>query len=301
MTKWLKTTLLLAICGAFVGWAGVSTASTLFSDNFDAYSTGNLCPQGDWTCANGYPQVQGTNYVSSPYAITFGMQIIGRHSFSAVEQGTFSFNVYFDSETTEFNFAVREGSNYKCQANINTSTDKVNLGYRAEYELMSFTFNVDTWYLVKLRFRSTDDKNQICINTTCSDWVECRYFGVQTFTTLDMLNFKGADSGYSTNAVVDDVLMTDTITETPAVYITTPESSSTITDDSTLLVGGWTNIDSDTWTNIKLAFNDLQITETSGIVNIPITDDDGTFEIPLSDFNIPNNGGWILRSIVEND
>jgi len=87
----------------------------------------------------------------------------------------------------------------------------------------------------------------------------------------------------------------------PSVFITTPESSSIITEMETELVGGWTNINSSIWKNIKLAFNDLQISETSGIVNIPIDADNGNFSIPLSSFNITNNGGWNLRSIIEND
>jgi hypothetical protein len=85
------------------------------------------------------------------------------------------------------------------------------------------------------------------------------------------------------------------------IFLTTPESGSTITDDSTELVGGWTNIDSETWTNIKLAFVDLQINETSGVVNVEIDDDNGNFSIPLSDFAVPNNGGWNLRAVVENE
>ena len=85
------------------------------------------------------------------------------------------------------------------------------------------------------------------------------------------------------------------------IFLTSPASASTITDASTELVGTWSGIDSEIWTNIKIAFNDFQIGETSKIVNVPITGDAGGFSITLSDFEITKNGDWTLRAIVENE
>lgn len=111
------------------------------------------------------------------------------------------------------------------------------------------------------------------------------------------------DSGANWIAIngQDFYFITQDIVLSSQITITAPVTGTTITDDTTLLEGTWANIDHTTWTNIKIAFNDLQIGETSSIVNVPITSDDGNFSIPLSSFNISNNGGWTLRAIVENN
>jgi hypothetical protein len=87
----------------------------------------------------------------------------------------------------------------------------------------------------------------------------------------------------------------------PAINILTPETGTTITDTSTLLTGEWISIDSTTWTDIKIVFNDYQISGSSKIVYVALDADDGDFSIPLSDFEITNNGGWTLTAIVENE
>ena len=84
------------------------------------------------------------------------------------------------------------------------------------------------------------------------------------------------------------------------IFLTSPASASTITDDTTELVGTWSGINSDIWTDLKIAFNDLQIGETSKIVYVPITADSGSFSITLSDFEITKNGVWTLTAIFEN-
>jgi hypothetical protein len=84
------------------------------------------------------------------------------------------------------------------------------------------------------------------------------------------------------------------------ITIANPESGSTITDDATELEVNWDNIDSETWTEIKIAFNQLQTNETSAVYTKQITTDSGNFSVPLSVFQIITNGSWTLRAVVEN-
>lgn len=88
--------------------------------------------------------------------------------------------------------------------------------------------------------------------------------------------------------------------EPSLLTIISPENGSTITDLSTNLVVDWSNIDHTYWTDIKIAFNDYLIGETSKIYDYTINADSGEFSIPLSIFGISKNGYWTFNSVVEN-
>lgn len=85
------------------------------------------------------------------------------------------------------------------------------------------------------------------------------------------------------------------------ITITAPVNGSTITTFATNLEVSWTGIDSDYWTNLKIAFNDYQIGETSKIYDKELDADSGSFSIPLATFEITKNGLWTLSAIVENE
>jgi hypothetical protein len=297
MKKLLFLTLILAICCIFIAKTGICSATTLFSDNFDSYETGALGTQNNWEWANNSATIRNDIYNSPPNSISFGTQTIARHIFTAQSSGTFKGKIYFDLTTTEFNFYLGSDTTPKCQVYIDTQAGKVysDIYIYTPAELLSFNFSLDTWYDFYFRFDSTGSVNQFCLENICSEWVACRYGGLQTFTTLNKLNFKGADSSNSTSALIDDVFISDSITPDPAIFISTPTTATTITNNSTNLTGGWTTINPDIYHSITLYFNSNFIGEQSVAKIIPITSSTGSFSIPLTDFGITANGQWNLK------
>ena len=314
MTKLLKTTLILAICGAFVGWAGVCIATDIFTDNFDAYSTGNIVGQGSWIRDSGntnWAQIFNDNYVSYPNSLYLPHTEINTQnsvskSFDEVCEGSIEFKFKMVNSVggnqDEISVALYETNVPSVVSRFYIGGDNLEVRGRVSsgdgnYIILG-TIENDIWY----KFGSEWDciEKKVRYNFNENGWSEWYNSSMNSSDPANLIviyhQFKA--TGGQNDFYIDDI---KEYYYTPAVYLTTPVSGSTITDDSTELVGGWTNIDSTTWTNIKISFNDYQITESSGVVNVPITDDYGTFEIPLSDFNIPHNGGWTLATIVENN
>jgi hypothetical protein len=93
--------------------------------------------------------------------------------------------------------------------------------------------------------------------------------------------------------------LANTPTETEVV-ITHPSINATITSDSDNLTGNWWNINPNAWGFVHFSFINETSQENSQEYSLPITDNNGTFSIPLSSFGITENGTWDLKVQAEN-
>jgi hypothetical protein len=84
------------------------------------------------------------------------------------------------------------------------------------------------------------------------------------------------------------------------VVITHPSNNSEITSDSENLTGNWWNINPNAWGFVEISFINETSHESSENYSLPITDDNGTFSIPLSAFGITENGDWDIKIQAEN-
>lgn len=291
---------LIFLCLIFALNSGFVFASNIFTDNFDAYFTGNLSPQGGWEYANAPAQVGSSQYVSFPNSVGLGTQQIIRHSFIAQEEGTFGGKIRWGS-TTEMNFYLRTGNETPdCHIAVDANNgDVFNDLHSYNLKILDIApFNTNTWIEFKMRFRASDDKTQFCIGNDCSAWVECRYGGLQTFNTIDKLNFKGADSPFNTSIYIDDVYLSAEIADGPVVNITSPVIGSTITDLSTHLVGTYSGLDPNLYQSIHIGFTSgaLGLSTTAKIISPIPAGGSGSFDVPLSDFGFQSNGTFTFRS-----
>jgi len=279
---------------------GFIFATDIFTDNFDAYFTGNLSPQGGWEYANSPAQVVNTQYVSYPNGVSLGTQQIIRHTFTAQEEGTFGGRIRWGS-TSEMNFYLRTGNETPdCHIAVDANNgDVFNDLHSYNLKILDLDpFNTNTWIEFKMRFRASDDKTQFCIGEECSEWVECRYGGLQTFSSIDKLNFKGADSPYHTSIYIDDVYLSAEISDGQVVNITSPVIGSTITDLSTHLVGTYSGIDPLLYQSIHVGFTSgaLGLATTAKIISPIGEGGSGSFDVPLSDFGFQSNGTFTFKS-----
>lgn len=301
---------------ALVGYGDV------ISDEFDSYSLGNLAGQGDWLSGGTLePQVVNTNcYYGNCVEYDTSSQNDDDYAYNSTTcytdlvDSSGSQTAWFRvSQYPTSNRATLLGFNYQSGTSgahwlwLQTDGSLIASFSQGIVEIKD-EVPLDTWF--KITF-SWGDVGAGCDETHMSaSWQYNDETALYSYSCMwaNTFNWCYLNTGlwknvYDSNATavyeMDDVgLVSDK--SGSAIFLTAPVSGSTITDDSTELVGGWQNIDSETWTNIRLAFVDLQINETSNVVNVEIDDDNGNFSIPLSEFNVPNNGGWNLRAIVEN-
>lgn len=312
MKNWAKTTLILAICGLFGAWMAVCYASTPFDDGFEAYTLGDVAGQGIWThrSSSGVYNVVDTEHYAGSKSLEATKGSTGRIDAMGgtdISAGTWTW--WLKTTTTSgMNIilqSVDSNPELGC-GNIfvgNHTSNKVSIyDMSGGYPIIDFDdMPLGEWWQLTIEWDWGTGNYRAKVNDgDWSGWVHM-YNACWTGDPLPAgTGIQGVRlfTNGTASTFIDNI---GNVVVPSEIYLTSPTTGSTITDDTTELVGGWTNIDSTTWTNIKIAFNDLQISETSGLVNVPITADDGTFSIPLSQFHIPNNGGWTLRAVVENN
>ena len=183
----------ILIVAVFIAFGLLSTktpilGASIFNDNFDSYSAGDLAGQGDWTCDYSFWNVNSANYFSSPNSIVDEASsfVSSCHKTGASSTiGSFSFEIKTtncgsgSSRNEEFDFRF-SGSPYIQQPFIRISKDNDTGLCRVENEAITDirqvplnTFNdwtkfsvswkleIDNYYYFKWRYGTTTETDWI--------------------------------------------------------------------------------------------------------------------------------------------
>ena len=163
----------------FLVSASVCSAATIFTDNFNSYSDGNINNQGGWS-GSSFTNVQGEMVfegakavqIYNPYPGTFNIEKLGTLT------GDGRITVYLQGHiggTTHpvFEITLKEGSTVMLSAKAYTG---FGFGYyNADVAGNSFLSPLimasDAWYAVQIEWRSSDHKARYRINDgNFTDW-----------------------------------------------------------------------------------------------------------------------------------
>jgi len=306
MKKSLLLTLILALCCGFISIVDVCYATDVFTDNFDSYALGSLASQGSWSVGLGW-EVVNDLYHSAPQSIhtttcNTCTELATLDNPSANGTGSFWFYLAPDTDTSDY-------------AGLELSLDQTDPLKRCGYWNITPYYGDGIFHIAN-SVGPLDGMPDISLGV----WHLITFIWSAGSPTTYTLSLDGGTPSAPLNCSGDNMIINRyTLTEknsySNSIYvdnfgaetkvssilsITSPETGSTITDDTDEITISWFYIDSLEWTNIKMLFNDYQISESSAIVNVPITSDNGSADVPISAFNLGHNGGWILTAIVEN-
>lgn len=173
-----------------------------YEQNFDSLSTGNLSGQDSWTyIAGAQPQVQGSVFESSPYAVSGDPDInVGtyRDVTAANDDGTIVYvSMRMTSSSTVDNVGVRFGSGGTHIATLymnaqnagDLSVRDPNIG---TYRNITTGISADTWYRLGIEFDFTNDRVRGNFNNgTMSAWLNLSAFSQISRITLEANNGNG--------------------------------------------------------------------------------------------------------------
>lgn len=190
---------LSAIIFIFLGFGSICSAATIFTDNFNSYSTGNISGKSDWTGSSGFTTIQesvvfeGTKAfkISNPFPGTFNIQKSG------ILTNDGRMTVYVQGHiggSTRPNFEIQLKEGNIVRLSVKAHTDFGFSYYNADiggYSSFGPSMASDTWYAVQIEWRSQDHKARYRINSeSFSDWHE----GLTSWLSgLDTVNISLAD------------------------------------------------------------------------------------------------------------
>ena len=176
-----------------------------YEQNFDSLSTGNLSGQDSWTyVAGAQPQVQGSVFESSPYAVSGDpdVNVNTRRTITAVtDDGSICYvSLRIDNVGTVDNMGVLfgEGASNIIAIYLNAPS-AADLSLRdpdiGTYQNVTTGISANTWYRVGVEFDFTNDRCRANFNNgTMSSWITVAAFSQVTRITLEANNGDGGAS-----------------------------------------------------------------------------------------------------------
>lgn len=163
---------LVILAISFFSFAFSCSAATIFEDNFDSYSIGNLNGQGGWSSAGFVYMVQTFKVKDGEKAIqgfNVSTQQIAQKSGSSVNDGKITVYVLrVDANQPGFlSFVLKEGANAKLEVRGNFGGNgrfQYVDGSAGSYVNFGERFNYETWYAIQIEWRSSDNTARYNIN-----------------------------------------------------------------------------------------------------------------------------------------
>jgi len=312
---------LIALVLYFSLFSSAFASTNILNETFNAWNLGNITssPATDWIeedSNSNYPQVVSTNcfagqcvlfnsngllYISDiRYLPSCGSTHVDRSGSAWFYIEQYPTQIGDSFGTTLLSLSAEVGT-YRGVLLMNDGN--ICLGVNSDCIGVA---PLQTWF--KLNFYSTacldGETNRTALNINYDGGAtiatQC-YYGYNTdFCQVSFGQYTNNDY-FKPNAIfyVDNVGDTEVQNTSPTVSITSPADGSTITDLSTNLVGTYINLGS-TYENLTFYFQSGAIGESSTVYTISDLDPSGSgsFSIPLTEFDLPTNGDWILHAVA---
>lgn len=173
--------------------------ATIFTDNFNSYTDGNLVGQGSWTeqtSASNF-DIQGT-VVKEGAKAAFLTNVVGGSApiiyktGSAIDTGRISFYARKNATNKEALFTVEKISSH--EGAIVKFADDGNIQYFNGSTYVTIqAYSTDTWYGVEIEWRVSDHKARYRINVgTWTDWYAVNG---SSWTSFDSMRVFGNNNG----------------------------------------------------------------------------------------------------------
>lgn len=298
----LKNLTLYAIfalcCVCFVG-VGVCYADTsVFTDNLETYTLGQLLPS---------PYTNVSSWTIENTTKHTGNQAVGGLSFSrlrrngtALSSGTGSYWFYIPSdssvggnETLDVLVLNHDETFYCGYFGIQSPAGTNYYALEADH---SQHISINTWHLLSWSWGGGHytywlDGGTPVASGNCTGG---------TIKAIDQFRFDVETNGSHPHFYIDDFGSQSSPYPTATeITIDNPASGSTITSQSTNIVVNWWNIDYTIYPYIWLNFISQASNISSELYSTHITTTNGSFTIPASTFGITENGQWNLRAVAE--
>jgi len=306
--KWLLA-LFFIIIGVLIGSLVSGTQAGILNDNFEAYSTGALTGQGAWGTDPDFVVVDTFSHTGSK-----SVYIVNKDEISSIyslgsEKTTGIQTWYFNTDGThtgtscKVSFGVGSGADNLSNFGIyyNTGTTKWDLYYQdgiTPYSLVVVSADVSlgSWHSIQAEFDEPNWRYRIKLdNDDWTGWIS--FFDYYNPALYDYVN-KVWLGNQRTKAWYDD--LGGEIETYAYIEGLSPASGTSILDTDSTITIGYYFIDPDIYDGILFNFRQDRTGIIGDSYNLEEIDGSGsdTLELPLSIFNIDQNGKWYLEGLA---
>ena len=217
-----KTFILFATTVVFLGFTGICSAATIFTDNFNGYANGSIGGQGGWTGSGGFTTISQEAVFEGTGAVKIYEPFPGAHSIekSGVSRNDGRITLYVQAHiggTTHpaFEIRLKEGNitiiSVKATSGFGSSYYDADIG---GYSAFGIGIGSDTWHAVQIEWRSSDHKARYRIDDGAfTDW----HGGLASWSQgLNTVNI-GLSDGVGFVDTIQENLVTET--KTPVLIV----------------------------------------------------------------------------------
>lgn len=216
--------LILILIGMFM--ADAIFGATIFEDDFNSYTDGDLNGQGSWT-GSAYFDIDGTTTKEGAKAVyyTYADDLTIEKSGTGQADGTIFIYMRSAGTTEAINFGLKQSTTLKCAVRLSETGYCQRYVAGGAYASIS-AYVANTWYGLGIEWRSSDDTCRFTCDegTTWSNW----YAPSSGITTLDKVSLDVQTTG-GTDIYFDYI---DEAKYTAPSGTSTASSTSYITDAS---------------------------------------------------------------------
>jgi len=306
-----------ALLGAFLISLGIATplltfGTNIFSDDFEAYSLGNLHNQGLWSIYGTENQfvVQSDLFKTGEKAVydnsydqSSARKFVGYDN--KISEGVISSYFYLTEnfESGAYYDIVIQGcqAGYGCETDIQVRVEKIDNIWKLRTQKLPSPpewidladLNLLQWYFVSIKFDADSYSVQLDNQSRSEEIPKAEHFGGESRLMMVSQKLK---------LYFDDISDVENLVLEPTITGVSPESGTEITDLDTNLTIEYSGFDWDIYDGFVVNFRDSKIEAVSNSKQFLKEDLDpsGTGEeiINLQDFGFDQNGDWYLTGIA---